>query len=174
VSPETEVLQGYLTQARRHVLGILDGLADEQLLQPVLPSGWNCVGLVNHLAVDVERFWFRAVLTGDRSAWESFEREGGSAWDVGQEVSAQTVLALYEEEARRADKIIVATPLETPPAAWPEDLFGSFRLANLREIILHVIVETACHAGHLDAARELLDQRQFVVLDGGRQAPVER
>jgi hypothetical protein len=39
VSAETEVVQGYLSQTRRHVLGILDGLADEQLRQPVLPSG---------------------------------------------------------------------------------------------------------------------------------------
>ena len=77
MSAETEVLHGYLSQARRHVLGILDGLTDEQLCQPVLPSGWNCVGLMNHLAVDVERFWFRAVLTGDRSAWAPRLPRGG-------------------------------------------------------------------------------------------------
>jgi Protein of unknown function (DUF664) len=32
--------------------------------------------------------------------------------------------------------------------------------------MLHVIKETACHAGHLDAARELIDGRQRIVLDG--------
>lgn len=31
--------------------------------------------------------------------------------------------------------------------------------------MLHVIKETACHAGHLDAARELIDGRQWIVLD---------
>jgi hypothetical protein len=29
--------------------------------------------------------------------------------------------------------------------------------------MLHVITETACHAGHLDAARELIDRRQWMV-----------
>jgi len=35
---------------------------------------------------------------------------------------------------------------------------------DLREILLHVITETACHAGHLDAARELIDGKQWLVL----------
>jgi hypothetical protein len=30
--------------------------------------------------------------------------------------------------------------------------------------MLHVIAETACHAGHLDAVREILDGRQWIVL----------
>jgi hypothetical protein len=32
------------------------------------------------------------------------------------------------------------------------------------EVILHVVVETATHAGHLDAVRELVDGRQWMVL----------
>jgi Protein of unknown function (DUF664) len=55
-------------------------------------------------------------------------------------------------------------PLDNAPAWWPEDLFGSWRLNDLREILLHVIAETATHAGHLDAARELIDGRQWIVL----------
>jgi hypothetical protein len=128
------------------------------------------VGLVNHLAVDVERFWFRAVVTGDQSAWDWFESNDGSAWDVDASVSPATVLTLYREESLEADGIIAATPLDTAPALWPDDLFGSFRLNSLREIIVHVICETSCHAGHLDAARELLDQRQWLVLDSGRES----
>jgi hypothetical protein len=31
-------------------------------------------------------------------------------------------------------------------------------------VILQVITETACHTGHLDAARELFDGRQWLVL----------
>jgi uncharacterized damage-inducible protein DinB len=170
VSDHRPVLQAALTEARRHVLGILDGLSDEQLRQRVLPSGWTCVGLLNHLAVDVERFWFRAVMAGDQSAWNSLESEGGSAWDVDEHVSPATVLTLYEKEARQADEVIASTSLDAAPAAWPEKLFGSWRLNNLIEVIVHVIRETACHAGHLDAARELLDRRQWVVLDSGRAA----
>jgi hypothetical protein len=40
-----------------------------------------------------------------------------------------------------------------------------FRLAaTLAGIMLHVITETAVHAGHLDAVRELIDGRQWIVL----------
>lgn len=166
---EVELLQAYLAESRRHVLGIVDGLTDQQMRQPVLPSGWTCVGLVNHLAVDVERFWFRAVMADDRSAWDSFE-EGGSAWDVRDDVSPKGVLELYEDEARRSDAIIAATALDAAPATWPEEVFGSFRLENLGQLLLHVITETAAHAGHLDAARELIDLTQWIVLDGGRTA----
>jgi hypothetical protein len=45
-------------------------------------------------------------------------------------------------------------------------MFGDWKLSTVREVILHVIVETACHAGHLDAARELLDGRQWFVMPG--------
>jgi hypothetical protein len=36
---------------------------------------------------------------------------------------------------------------------------------DLRFIVLHLIEETACHAGHLDAARELIDGRQWMAFD---------
>ena len=77
MSVDRPVLAGALSEARRHVLGIVDGLSDEQLRERVLPSGWTCVGLVNHLAVDVERFWFRAVMAGDQSAWDSLNPRAG-------------------------------------------------------------------------------------------------
>jgi hypothetical protein len=34
----------------------------------------------------------------------------------------------------------------------------------MRATILHVIAETACHAGHLDAARELIDGQTWLIL----------
>jgi hypothetical protein len=152
-----------LTDQRRHVLGILDGLSEEDLRRPVLPSGWTCLGLVHHLALDVERFWFRAVMAG-----EPMETGGDTvdAWQVGLDVPADAVLDLYRRQIELADAIISATDLDTAPAWWPEDLFGSFRLNDLREIMLHVITETACHAGHLDAVRELIDGRRWMVLTG--------
>ncbi|WP_373314677.1 mycothiol transferase [Streptomyces longispororuber] len=38
--------------------------------RPVLPSGWTCLGLVHHLALDDEKFWFRAVAAGEQAAIE--------------------------------------------------------------------------------------------------------
>jgi hypothetical protein len=41
---------------------------------------------------------------------------------------------------------------------------GDWRIDTLRDLMLHVIAETACHAGHLDAVRELIDGRAWLVL----------
>jgi hypothetical protein len=166
---ETMALLSSLQAQRRHVLGILDGLDDEALRRPMLPSRWTCAGLVRHLAMDVERFWFRAVTEGNPAIMDEPEGtgdpadEGDNNWLVGPQVPAGAVLDLYRREAQLADAVIVRTALDSPPAWWP-DFFGQWRLDDLREIILHVITETACHAGHLDAARELIDGRQWVVL----------
>src|SRR3984885_10114503 len=61
---EREALLEWLGDQRNHVLGVLRGLSEEKLRQPVLPSGWSCLALVRHLAVDDKRFWFRAVAAG--------------------------------------------------------------------------------------------------------------
>ncbi len=61
LNAETRSLISSLDAQRRHMLDILDGLSDDDLRRPVLPSGWTCLGLVQHLAYDIERFWFRAV-----------------------------------------------------------------------------------------------------------------
>ena len=62
---ETKALLDCLENQRGHVVGILDGLSSEALHQPMLPSGWTSLGLVNHLALDVERFWFRQVVSAE-------------------------------------------------------------------------------------------------------------
>ncbi len=64
---ESATLLSYLSAQRAHVLGILAGLDEDALRRPVLPSGWTCRGLVQHLALDVERFWFRCVVAGERA-----------------------------------------------------------------------------------------------------------
>src|SRR3954470_3564276 len=69
--PESLMLRSYLDAQRRHVLGILEGLDDEALVRPVLPSGWSCAGMLQHLALDVERFWFRCVISGEPEAIDS-------------------------------------------------------------------------------------------------------
>jgi uncharacterized damage-inducible protein DinB len=160
MSSERDVLVASLNAQRQHVLGILDGLSDQDLRRPVLPSGWSCLGMVRHLALDVERFWFRAVVAG-----ESVELENGDgAWRVDPDEPAAAVLDLYRREAARADAIVLARPLDSPPAWSPAELFGGWGPADLQATLLHVITESACHAGHLDAARELIDGRTWLVL----------
>src|SRR5215471_10929307 len=94
---------------RKHILGILDGLDEDALRRPVLPSGWNCIGLLQHLALDVERFWFRAVVAGERVAIDSLSPD---AWHVGADVSAASVIALYRQETGLADAAIDTTSMD--------------------------------------------------------------
>src|ERR1700733_13570180 len=92
---ERKALLSALNAQRQHVLGILEGLPEEPLRRPVLPSGWTCVGLVHHLALDVERFWFRTVVAGQPGPPEP---PGGdhnaagdqNAWHVAPEVPSNT------------------------------------------------------------------------------------
>ncbi len=161
---ETELLLAHLRSQRRHVLGILEGLDEEGLRRPVLPSGWSCLGLVRHLALDDERFWFRGVVAGEQPVRDEVAASTGSSWQLHPDETADQVLDLYREEAGRTDAIVESTPLDAPPAWWP-DFFGGFRMDSLREVLLHVIAETATHAGHLDAARELIDGRTWLVVD---------
>ena len=77
---------------------------------------------------------------------------------------ASAVIDLYRQEIERANVIIAATSLDTPPGWWPEGLFGDWKVENLRQIILHVMTETATHAGHLDIVREQIDGRLWLVL----------
>ena len=167
--PEVAALLAVLAAQRAHVLAAVDGLDDEQLRRPVLPSGWTCLGLVRHLALDDERFWFRAVVAGERAVIDEQAQDSTEAWDVPEGISAQEVVDAYRSEIERADAVIAGTSADAPPRWWPEDQFGGFRLDTVREVLLHVITETACHAGHLDAVRELLDGSQRLVIDDGRR-----
>jgi hypothetical protein len=153
---EREALLQWLGDQRGHVLGVLRGLCEEDLRRPALPSGWTCLALVRHLAVDDERFWFRAVAAG-----EQLPLDDDTGWQVPPEEPAQAVLDLYRREIAASDAVLAGLDLDAPPARWP-DYFGGWRLRDVREIILHVITETAVHAGHLDAARELLDGRTWL------------
>jgi Protein of unknown function (DUF664) len=158
MEPESHALLDCLEGQRRHALGILEGLTDRELRQSMLPSGWSILGLVQHLAYDVERFWFREVVAG-----ESLPESAVSAWEVSSEISAASVFESYRGEIDRSNVIIACTRLGAEPRAWP-DFFGEWRLPDLRAVMLHVIAETACHAGHLDAARELVDGRLWLKL----------
>jgi hypothetical protein len=159
VDDEKDALVTSLSSQREHVLGALEGLSDDQLRRPVLPSGWTPLGMVRHLALEVERFWFRGAVAGEPLTLTS----GDEAWQVPADVPGTAILELYLDEIARANAIIAATPVDAMPQWWP-DFFQDFPPRPLRRTILHVIAETATHAGHLDAARELTDGTQWVVL----------
>ncbi|MFK0101903.1 MULTISPECIES: DinB family protein [unclassified Streptomyces] len=162
VDLEMSALLRYLQAQRKHVLGALEGLDDQALRRAVLPSGWSCLGMVQHLTVAVERLWFRAVVAGDSDAIGLVGSQE-CAWQVASGVPTAEILARYRQEASLADTIIAASSIDAGLLWWPFPEEDDWRLHSVREVVLHVITETACHAGHLDAARELIDGRQWLV-----------
>ena len=154
VDPEKDALHEFLTYQRASVLAVLAGLDDQALRRPVLPSGWTPLGLVEHLG-HAERHWFQEVLTGaaEPLPWPDD--------DVPLTTSRSTTVAFgfYADQCRISDSIIVATPLTPAPVGRHPDAVLAAQTTDLRRIMLHVIEETARHAGHLDVVRELIDGR---------------
>lgn len=162
---ERELLLERLDGQRRHILVQLEGLSDGDLRRPVLPSGWTCLGLVRHLTLSDERYWFETVMAGGGL---DYWPDGPNAdWLVRADKASDGVLTAYREAIDASDAIIENLSLDASPARsehwWPS---AGLRFPDLRSVIMHVIVETSTHAGHLDVVRELLDGRQHIVLDG--------
>jgi hypothetical protein len=160
---DSPALLPWLAAQQRRVRGILDGLDDHTLRQPVLPSG--CAGMVQHLTV-MTRFWFVDVMAGQRA-----DPPEEDDFHVPDTRPASDILDAYQHQARTAIELVRDLPLDTPPAWWPDDRWGDWRLDNLHEVLLHVLVETTCHAGHLDAARELIDGRTWDYAHGRLNDP---
>ena len=163
LSPERALLMGQLAAVRGHVLTQLDGLPDEQLRRPVLPSGWSCLGLVRHLTLSDERYWFEVVVAGEPL---DFWPDGDNGdWRVEPDEDPSDVLRSYRSAIARSNEIIDARRFDDPPRK-PEDWWSEAGIdfPDLRTIVVHVLVETAVHAGQLDAVRELLDGRQHLVI----------
>ena len=59
-------------------------------------------------------------------------------------------LVAYRERAIATDATVRSMPSLAEPCQWGDD-------TDLRWVLLHLINETARHAGHADATRELLD-----------------
>ena len=161
VNRERESLTAALAGARAHVLAQLEGLSDADLRRPVLPSGWTCLGLVRHLTLSDERYWFEVVMAG--GSLDYWPDGDNGDWLVGEDESAEDVLAGYHAAMAASDAVIRWLSLDSPPLRrepqWDERQFQ-----DLRAVLQHVIGETTTHAGQLDAVRELLDGRQHQVL----------
>jgi hypothetical protein len=144
---EKDALLLFLEAQRASVLAILDGLEAEALTTAVLPSGWTPLGMVEHLGY-AERHWFQEVLTGSAEPLPWPDEHAPRPPSV--------VFDFYRDQCERSNALLAATPLSTPPRGrHPSPLADE--VTDLRRIVLHMIEETARHAGHLDAARELLD-----------------
>jgi hypothetical protein len=146
---EKTVLLEFLEAQRASVLAIIDGL--DGVTKTVVPSGWTPLGLIEHLGY-AERHWFQQVVTGSAEPipWPDDHAP------LTTPRSPSVVFAFYQAQRERSNAIIAATPLDAPPKGRHSGP-RSDEVADLRWVILHMIEETARHAGHLDIARELID-----------------
>jgi hypothetical protein len=127
--------------------------------------------MVKPLALAVEHYWIRCIVAGE--SLDFFTENGlqnNGEWRLSAQDTGSSIFELYRSEIARSNEIIRATPLETPPAI-KEEWWGDWDVADLRFVVLHLIEETACHAGHLDAARELIDGRQWFAFGADDETP---
>ena len=155
MSAEKNALRQFLGYQRAGVLAVLDGLDASALRVAVLPSGWTPLGLLEHLA-RAERHWFQEVVTGSAPPLP-WPREDGGAHVTRR--APFLVVGFYRDQCHISDSIIEATPIDAPPVGRHPDERLASQTHDLRRIMLHMIEETARHAGHLDVARELIDGR---------------
>lgn len=144
---ESSVLRFSLDRHRDAVLWKLEGLGDEELRRAVAPSGTNLLGLVKHLAA-VEYGWFCETFG---RAVEPLWCEPGDDMRVAPDESTAEILAFHARARAAADLALDELPLDTLGTAW------SGETVSLRWVLVHMIEETARHAGHADILRELLD-----------------
>ena len=144
--------------AHRHFLRFtVRGLTDEQATSRPTASELSLAGIVKHVAA-TERHWAQFAVRGPEAFAGAWSPEVWAAeWRLEPGETLAGVLAGYEEIARATDELVATIDLDLthplPPAPWFEK--GATRSA--RRTFLHLIAETAQHAGHADILRESID-----------------
>ena len=145
----------YLTAQREAVLWKLDGITERDQRMPLTPTGTNLLGVVKHLA-GVEAEYFGMCLgepwPEPMAFWSDDAEPNADMWATEDE-SPDEILDLYRRVTEWADERISALPMDAPAhVPWwsPSD-------TDLHRLLVHMAVETARHAGHLDILRERVD-----------------
>ena len=150
------MLKTYLDSLRSAVLWKLEGLDEWQARWPMTSTGSNVLGIVKHVAA-MEYGYLGIVFgrPGEELPWIGPGAEpNADMWATGEE-SVEDVVLLYRRAVAHADATIDALDLEAPGSVpwWPQPD------VTLHRILVHLVVEIARHAGHLDILREQLDGR---------------
>jgi len=133
-------------------------LTDEQATTRTTASALTLAGLIKHVAHTEEKwadFAQRGAEAFDMTNWgvEAWQAE----WSLQPGETLAGLLAEYEEIARRTDELVATLDLDAghplPQAPW----FEPGAVWSVRRAVLHIIAETAQHAGHADILRESLD-----------------
>ncbi|MGH3157160.1 MAG: DinB family protein [Streptosporangiaceae bacterium] len=140
---ERELLLRWLAFLRGAVLRDIAGLSDDQARWTPPGTLIPLIGIVNHLT-HVEWRWIDGSMRGEETSRSEEE------FRPAEDLTVNVAVTAYHERARATEAAVRAMPSLTEPARH-----GDGR--DLRWVLLHLINETARHAGHADAVRELLD-----------------
>jgi len=149
---ERLMLESWLDFHRATLAMKCDGLSDDELRErSVPPSSISLLGLVRHMA-DVERNWFRWVLSGEHGAglfWTP-ENEDGDFDDV-EDAPVDEAFDAWREECANARQVAASLQLDDTGTR------RNGERVSLRWVLVHMIEEYARHNGHADFLRERID-----------------
>ncbi len=139
------------------VLAKLDGLGEYDLRRPLTPTGTNLLGLVKHLA-SVQAGYFGDTFGRpwpEPMPWLTEQAAVNADMFATADEPSEWVQDFYRRSWAHAKETFVVRGLDDTGTVpwWPLDR----RHPTLRVVLLHMTVETARHAGHLDVVREMID-----------------
>jgi len=148
-----------LAAHRRFLLFTVQGITDEQArLQPTA-SQLSLGGIIKHVTMTEEQ-WVEFIRVGGEAVAMSEERMAAHAdgFVLRDDETLQQVIGRYEAIARTTDDLVRTLPdfdasQPLPDAPW----FPKGAQRSARRVFLHIIAETAQHAGHADILRETVD-----------------
>jgi uncharacterized damage-inducible protein DinB len=152
---ERTMLVSFLDYFRETMCMFVDDLTPEQLRWTPADGSNSIASIIRHLWY-VEEWWFHECLQGLKPELP-YDPDGDQDQDfvVPDQLTATELVDTYRGVWERANAAIAQMPLETV-AKHPK---GAERGVTLRWILVHMIEETARHAGHADITRQLIDGR---------------
>jgi Protein of unknown function (DUF664) len=152
---ERPMLTGFLDWFRDVAVNKVRDLSDRDARRVVTPSGLGMLGVVQHLAW-AERLWFPWRFAGEDVPGADVGADNTPTFVVADDATVAAVVADYAAACERSRGIVDAAPSLDDVAAREHQIYG---IVSLRWVLVHLIEETARHAGHLDIMREQLDGR---------------
>jgi uncharacterized damage-inducible protein DinB len=156
---ERELLLAYIEQQREGIRNAAYGLTEEQARLAPTAGTLTIGGLVKH-AADAEKGWIDLILRRDARSREDREAAYVDNFVLGSAETLAAILAQYKKVADETEAAVAgiedlsrAVPVPRGVPWFPADVTAW----SVRWVLLHLIEETARHAGHADIIRESID-----------------
>jgi hypothetical protein len=111
------------------------------------------LGILQHLGW-VARGWFRDTFAGEDVEAIDLDGDNSAEFAIGSNDTVESVIAFYRAEVEEARRVVRESPSLDALSAR-ETSYGEH--VSLRWVMVHMLEETARHAGHLDLMREEID-----------------